>query len=81
MTGRLKSYVWEDGDEREMTIRASALEPGDVLIVEDELTDIVSRPREVGGGMIAFTCITDCDEWVWRTHPETELKILRVGLS
>lgn len=78
---RLRSYVWNDGDEREMTVPASALEPGDVLVIEGELTDIISPPRDVGGGMIAFTCITECEEWVWRTHPDIEQKILRVGLS
>jgi hypothetical protein len=77
---RLKSYVWKPGDEREMTIPASALEPGDALVIEGELTDIVSPAREGGMGMLAFTCTTNCEEWVWRTHPDAELNILRVGV-
>lgn len=78
---RLKSFVWNDGDEREMTVRANALEPGDALIIDGDLTEILSPPRPAGMGMIAFTCVTDCDEWLWSVHPDTELKILRVGLS
>lgn len=88
MSGHL---IWEPGDEREMTILAAALEPGDVLIVDDELATVVAWPRPAGLGWLAINCVTHSEdavesvtngeEWVWRTHPDAELKILRVGVS